>query len=51
MNPAKAEAAFLESIGEQPDDDSPRLIYADWLRTTATRHGRSSSASSAAWRT
>src|SRR5262245_61798913 len=31
MNPAKAEAAFLDAIGEQPDDDGPRLIYADWL--------------------
>jgi uncharacterized protein (TIGR02996 family) len=23
--------AFLESILEEPDDDAPRLIYADWL--------------------
>jgi uncharacterized protein (TIGR02996 family) len=23
--------AFLEAIREQPDDDAPRLIYADWL--------------------
>lgn len=22
---------FLEAIGEAPDDDTPRLIYADWL--------------------
>src|SRR5262249_2658905 len=25
------EEAFLEAIREQPDDDTPRLIYADWL--------------------
>ena len=25
------EIAFLRSIIEQPDDDAPRLIYADWL--------------------
>jgi len=25
------EAAFLEAILADPDDDSPRLIYADWL--------------------
>jgi uncharacterized protein (TIGR02996 family) len=34
--PARTEAmtheeAFLEAIREQPDDDTPRLIYADWL--------------------
>src|SRR5579871_2100557 len=23
--------AFLQSIIENPDDDAPRLIYADWL--------------------
>ena len=23
--------AFLQSIRETPDDDAPRLIYADWL--------------------
>jgi uncharacterized protein (TIGR02996 family) len=23
--------AFLEAIREQPDDDGPRLVYADWL--------------------
>jgi uncharacterized protein (TIGR02996 family) len=27
-----AEDAFLEAILEQPDDDTPRLMYADWLR-------------------
>jgi uncharacterized protein (TIGR02996 family) len=25
------EAAFLRAVCEQPDDDSPRLVYADWL--------------------
>ena len=25
------EEAFAESIRESPDDDTPRLIYADWL--------------------
>jgi uncharacterized protein (TIGR02996 family) len=25
------DAAFLEDITENPDDDAPRLIYADWL--------------------
>src|SRR6476659_7569532 len=24
-------AAFLRAIAEQPDDDLPRLVYADWL--------------------
>src|SRR5437763_15011358 len=24
-------AAFLSAIREQPDDDGPRLVYADWL--------------------
>src|SRR5262245_403802 len=28
MNPADA---FLADIIEHPDDDAPRLIYADWL--------------------
>jgi uncharacterized protein (TIGR02996 family) len=23
--------AFLQAIIERPDDDAPRLIYADWL--------------------
>jgi uncharacterized protein (TIGR02996 family) len=23
--------AFLHSILEAPDDDAPRLVYADWL--------------------
>src|SRR5262249_3856989 len=25
------EDAFLQAIIEQPDDDAPRLVYADWL--------------------
>ncbi|MCA9172918.1 MAG: TIGR02996 domain-containing protein [Planctomycetales bacterium] len=25
------QAAFFEAIGRQPDEDGPRLIYADWL--------------------
>src|SRR5262245_31359864 len=25
------EEAFLEDIAEHPDDDAPRLVYADWL--------------------
>src|SRR4051794_32638868 len=25
------DAAFLQDIVEHPDDDAPRLIYADWL--------------------
>src|SRR4051812_43183757 len=28
--------AFLQSIRDEPDDDVPRLIYADWLE----EHGR-----------
>jgi uncharacterized protein (TIGR02996 family) len=24
-------SAFLQAMGEAPDDDAPRLIYADWL--------------------
>ena len=23
--------AFLDAIRESPDDDAPRLVYADWL--------------------
>jgi uncharacterized protein (TIGR02996 family) len=29
------EEAFLEAIGEAPEDDAPRLIYADWLEEGA----------------
>src|SRR6478735_4473332 len=27
----ETQSNFLQTILEQPDDDSPRLIYADWL--------------------
>ncbi|HKB37547.1 MAG TPA: TIGR02996 domain-containing protein, partial [Gemmataceae bacterium] len=30
------DAAFLQAILDHPDDDAPRLIYADWLE----EHGR-----------
>jgi uncharacterized protein (TIGR02996 family) len=26
-----SELAFLQDVCERPDDDAPRLIYADWL--------------------
>ncbi len=26
-----SDEAFLQAIAETPDDDAPRLIYADWL--------------------
>jgi uncharacterized protein (TIGR02996 family) len=29
--PSAEEAGFLEAIREHPDDDGPRLVYADWL--------------------
>src|SRR5262245_47311571 len=29
------EAALLDAIGETPDDDLPRLVYADWLEEHA----------------
>ena len=31
--------AFLQSIGEDPDDDGPRLIYADWLEERGDPRG------------
>jgi len=31
MFDASTDAAFLRSIIDEPDDDAPRLIYADWL--------------------
>src|SRR6187549_970508 len=31
MFDASTDAAFLRSIIDDPDDDAPRLIYADWL--------------------
>jgi len=27
--------AFLAAIAESPEDDAPRLVYADWLREQA----------------
>jgi uncharacterized protein (TIGR02996 family) len=44
MTAARTEAmthdeAFLEAIREQPDDDAPRLIYADWLEEHGGRAG------------
>jgi uncharacterized protein (TIGR02996 family) len=27
----RADAGFLDAIGDKPEDDAPRLIYADWL--------------------
>lgn len=30
-DPENIEQAFLEDIARNPDDDAPRLIYADWL--------------------
>src|SRR5688572_2032706 len=29
--PVTHDDAFLEDVAEHPDDDAPRLIYADWL--------------------
>ena len=31
--------AFLQAILEQPDDDTPRLIYADWLEEQGDPRG------------
>jgi uncharacterized protein (TIGR02996 family) len=43
--------AFLEAICESPDDDTPRLMYADWLeeRRRSTQNAVSSSAPSTNW--
>lgn len=27
----RTEEAFLAAVSDQPDDDTPRLVYADWL--------------------
>jgi uncharacterized protein (TIGR02996 family) len=37
MNP---EQAFLDAIWESPDDDGPRLIYADWLEEQGNPRGQ-----------
>jgi uncharacterized protein (TIGR02996 family) len=34
---ADAEPAFLEDILDHPDDDTPRLVYADWLEDRGER--------------
>jgi len=31
MNPGTEEAALLHAVCLHPEDDTPRLIYADWL--------------------
>jgi uncharacterized protein (TIGR02996 family) len=31
FRPSPMESAFLASIGDEPEDDAPRLIFADWL--------------------
>ena len=45
--------ALLADILEHPDDDTPRLVYADWLddqtAKDAWRPAPSSSASNASW--
>jgi uncharacterized protein (TIGR02996 family) len=33
-------AAFMEAIVNRPDDDTPRLIYADWLEERGDPRGR-----------
>lgn len=38
-SPVTDEAAFLRSIANAPDDDAPRLIYADWLEERADLRG------------
>jgi uncharacterized protein (TIGR02996 family) len=32
------DAAFLEAIADNPDDDTPRLVYADWLDDHGDAH-------------
>src|SRR5258708_673203 len=33
------DAAFLRAIREHPDDDAPRLVYADWLDARGDQRG------------
>ena len=33
------EALFLQAVLENPDDDTPRLIYADWLEERGDPRG------------
>ena len=35
-NPTGDELALLKAVASRPDDDLPRLVYADWL----DEHGR-----------
>ncbi len=42
------EEAFLHAIIQTPDDDTPRLVLADFLEEKETR-AESSSASNASW--
>src|SRR4051794_36083560 len=37
-------AGFLAAICEHPDDDTPRLIYADWLDEYGDDNGRARAA-------
>jgi uncharacterized protein (TIGR02996 family) len=32
--------AFLKAICENPDDDTPRLVFADWLQENGNEHDR-----------
>jgi uncharacterized protein (TIGR02996 family) len=34
------EDAFLKAILEDPNDDTPRLVYADWLEERGESHAR-----------
>jgi len=43
------EAAFRQAITESPDDDTPRLIYADWLEDHGQPDAPSSSACRSSW--
>src|SRR5436190_23323997 len=37
--PVTQDDAFLQAILEDPDDDTPRLIYADWLEERGAPRG------------
>src|SRR5262245_51098985 len=39
MLPAEMESAFLDAIADDPDDDAPRLIFADWLTEKGDARG------------
>jgi uncharacterized protein (TIGR02996 family) len=40
MSSLTTEQAFLQAIREQPDDDAPRLIFADWLEDNRGTEGQ-----------